>query len=53
MQAIKISEDTTSEATITTLNPATTYSIQVAAVNSAGIGMYSNVHFVITKSKYI
>ena len=39
------------EATISSLMPSTTYSIQVAAVNSAGIGVYSNVVDQLTRGK--
>ena len=38
------------EATISSLMPSTTYSIQVAAVNSAGIGVYSDLMIVQTES---
>ena len=42
------------EATISSLMPSTTYSIQVAAVNSAGIGVYSDPPVIIETlpSKY-
>ena len=52
MQTIETSEGTTTEATIYQLDAATNHSIEVAAVNRAGIGVYSNARFVITKSKY-
>ena len=38
--------------TITELDLATKYSIEVAAVNSAGIGVYSHPIIVTTKGKY-
>ena len=37
------------EATISGLDSATNYSIEVAAVNIAGIGAYSNPVYVVTK----
>ena len=37
-----VSGGSVTEATISSLMPSTTYSIQVAAVNSAGIGVYSD-----------
>ena len=37
------------EATISGLDSATNYSIEVAAVNIAGIGAYSNLVYVVTK----
>ena len=40
------------EATISSLMSSTTYSIQVAAVNSAGVGVYSDSLIVQTTSKY-
>ena len=39
------------EATITGLMPSTVYSIQVAAVNSAGTGLYSDVLRILTRCK--
>ena len=36
-----VSGGDTRHTTISGLNPSTTYSIQVAAVNSAGVGVYS------------
>ena len=47
-QTVDVSGDT-NETTITGLEPATSYSIQVAAVNSAGKGVYSNATVVTTK----
>ena len=42
MQTMSVSGGSATEATISSLIPSTTYSIQVAAVNSAGIGLYSD-----------
>ena len=42
----------TTEVTITGLHSATTYSIEVAAVNSAGTGVYSAAIVATTKRKY-
>ena len=39
----------TAETIITGLYPTTTYSLEVAAVNSAGIGVYSSTIYAITK----
>ena len=41
------------EATISSLMSSTTYSIRVAAVNSAGTGVYSDLLIVQTESKCI
>ena len=41
-QTRDVSGGDTRQTTIPGLNPSTTYSIQVAAVNSAGIGVYSD-----------
>ena len=41
-QTESVSEDATTEATISGLVPSTSYVIEVAAVNSAGIGVYSD-----------
>ena len=41
-QTRDVSGGDTRHTTIPALNPSTTYSIQVAAVNSAGIGVYSD-----------
>ena len=41
-QTMTVSGASTTQTTITGLNPSTTYSIQVAAVNSAGTGVYSD-----------
>ena len=40
-QTMSVTGDAVTEATITDLTPSTTYSIEVAAVNSAGTGVYS------------
>ena len=42
-----------SSVTISSLMSSTTYSIQVAAVNSAGVGVYSDLLIVQTQSKCI
>ena len=52
-QTMNVSGDTTTETTITGLNSATNYSIEVAAVNSAGTGDYSNSISAITSGTYI
>ena len=39
---MNVSGGSVTEATISSLMPSTTYSIQVTAVNSAGVGMYSD-----------
>ena len=41
-QTVSISGGAATEATITGLTPSTIYVIEVAAVNSAGIGVYSD-----------
>ena len=46
---LSISGDSTTDITISGLNCGATYSVEVAAVNSAGTGVYSNVHSVITE----
>ena len=53
-QTRDVSGGDTRQTTIPGLNPSTTYSIQVAAVNSAGIGNYSDppVIIEIPPSKY-
>ena len=40
---------TVTEATIDNLNPSTNYSIRVAAINSAGIGVYSEPTYKLTE----
>ena len=47
-QTMNVSGGSVTEATISSLMPSTTYSIQVAAVNSAGIGVYSTSHIIQT-----
>ena len=42
-QTMNVSGGSVTEATISSLMPSTTYSIHVAAVNSAGVGVYSNI----------
>ena len=39
---MSVSGGNVTETTISSLMPSTTYSIQVAAVNSAGVGVYSD-----------
>ena len=41
-QTMPVSGASTTQTTISGVNPSTTYSIQVAAVNSAGTGLYSD-----------
>ena len=41
-ETMTVSGASTTQTTISGLNPSTTYSIQVAAVNSAGTGVYSD-----------
>ena len=48
---MSVSGDSVTEATISSLMPSTTYSIQVAAVNSAGIGVHSDLLIVQTEGK--
>ena len=50
---MSVSGGSVTEATISHLMSSTTYSIQVAAVNSAGIGNYSDLLIVQTESKCI
>ena len=47
-QTRDVSGGDTRQTTISGLNPSTNYSIQVAAVNSAGIGVYSTPHIIQT-----
>ena len=51
---MSVSGGDTRQTTIPDLNPSTTYSIEVAAVNSAGIGNYSDPPVIIETlpSKY-
>ena len=51
-QTVSVSGGSVTEATISSLMSSTTYSIQVAAVNGAGTGVYSDV-MVHPDSKYI
>ena len=52
-QTMNISpEASVTEATISSVMSSTNYSIQVAAVNSAGIGVYSDLLPVYTESEY-
>ena len=51
-QTISVSGDLTTEAIMAKFASATNYSIEVAAVNRAGIGVYSSAIYIITKSKY-
>ena len=48
---MSVSGGSVTEATISSLMSSTTYSIQVAAVNSAGTGVYSELLNVQTESK--
>ena len=48
-----VSGGSVTEATISSLNSSTTYSIQVAAVNSVGIGVYSVPVTAVTDGKYL
>ena len=50
-QTVNVSEGSVTEATISNVMSSTTYSIQVAAVNSAGIGVYSDLLPVYTGSE--
>ena len=50
---MSVSGGSVTEATISSLMSSTTYSIQVAAVNSAGIGVYSDLLIVQTESECI
>ena len=48
-QTLNVTGGATTEVIITDLDPTTTYSIEVAAVNSAGAGVYSAVIYATTK----
>ena len=50
-QTVNVSEDATTESTIHGLEYATIYSIEVAAVNNAGIGSYSVTIIFATEGK--
>ena len=53
-QTRDVSGGSVTEATISSLMPSTTYSIQMAAVNSAGIGVYSDPPVIVeTEGKYV
>ena len=47
-QAQSVSGGSVTEITISNLTPSTTYNVQVAAVNNAGTGDYSNIISIIT-----
>ena len=49
---MSVSGGSVTEATISSLMSSTTYFIQVAAVNSAGTGVYSDFLIVQTESEY-
>ena len=49
---MSVSGGSVTEATISSLMSSTTYSIQVAAVNIAGTGVYSDLLIVQTTSKH-
>ena len=51
-QTRSVSGGSVTEAIISSLMLSTTYSIQVAAVNSAGTGMYSDLLIVQTESEH-
>ena len=53
MQSVNISGGAATEAIISGLRVNTTYTIEVAAVNSAGIGIYSLSMRAITSSKSV
>ena len=50
---MRVSGGSVTRATMSSLMSSTTYSIQVAAVNSAGTGVYSDLLIVQTESKCI
>ena len=51
-QTVSVSGGGATQTTISGLTPSTTYSIEVAAVNNAGIGEYSDPYIIRTDSKY-
>ena len=51
-QTVSVSGGGVTEATIPSLMPTTTYSIQVAAVNSVGTGVYSGTIIIETYGEY-
>ena len=46
-QTLSVSGDSVTEATVLYLMPSTTYSFEVAAENSAGIGVYGNMSTIV------
>ena len=50
-QTLSASGDSVTEATLSGLTPSTLYSIEVAAVTSAGTGQFSNVQNAMTTGK--
>ena len=48
-QTVNISGEATNQTTLTELDASTTYCIKIAAVNSAGTGVYSDVIFAVTE----
>ena len=52
-QTMSVSGASVTEATISSLMSSTTYSIQVAVVNSAGRGVYSDAVFATPDSEYM
>ena len=48
-QTVSISGGSSSQTIVSGLTPSTNYSIQVAAVNSAGTGLYSDAVFLLTR----
>ena len=52
-QTVSVSGGAVTETTISGLDFATNYSIEVAAVNNAGIGVYSDTIVFTTKSKFL
>ena len=52
MQSQSVSEDVTTEITISGLEPSTTYVVEVAAVNKAGIGVYSTPLSTVTSGDF-
>ena len=51
-QTVSVSGGGATEAIISGLTPSTNYSIEVAAVNSAGTGLYSDVVFLLTQGTH-
>ena len=48
-QTVSVSGGGSSQTIVSGLTPSTNYSIQVAAVNSAGTGLYSDAVFLLTR----